>query len=64
MRKRMLRSVFVAVFSAVVAFGTLSGLSAGKSDVRADSIWSVVAPHAASADDAGTVYRPNDSIWS
>lgn len=31
MRKRMLRSVLVAAFSAVVAFGTLAGLSGAES---------------------------------
>ncbi|MEU9284886.1 hypothetical protein AB0D57_09200 [Streptomyces sp. NPDC048275] len=35
----MLRSVLVAAFSAVVAFGALSGLSDAKSDTRADSHW-------------------------
>jgi hypothetical protein len=39
MRKRMLRSVLVAAFSAVVAFGALSGLSDARSDVRADTHW-------------------------
>jgi hypothetical protein len=34
MSKRMLRSVLVAAFSAVVAFGTLAGLSGAKSDVH------------------------------
>lgn len=34
MSKRMLRSVLVAAFSAVVAFGTLAGLSGVKSDVH------------------------------
>lgn len=32
MRKRMLRSVLVAAFSAVVAFGTLAGLSGMQGD--------------------------------
>lgn len=39
MRNRMLRSVLVVAFSAVVAFGALSGLSDVKSDDRADSHW-------------------------
>ncbi|GAA2271616.1 hypothetical protein GCM10010145_54240 [Streptomyces ruber] len=39
MRKRMLRSMLGIAFSAVVAFGALSGLSDAKSDVRADSHW-------------------------
>jgi hypothetical protein len=39
MRNRMLRLGLVAAFSAVVAFGTVSGLSGAKSDDRADSVW-------------------------
>ena len=43
MYKRMLRSVLVAAFSAVVAVGTLSGLTDAKGDDRADSSWPSVA---------------------
>jgi hypothetical protein len=40
MRNRMLRSALVAIFSAVVAVGTVSGLSGAKGDSRAgDSVW-------------------------
>lgn len=63
MRKRMLRSVLVAAFSAVVAFGTLSGLSGTKGDVRADTVWSVPGADAATGDD-GAVVTPNDTVWS
>lgn len=35
----MLRSILVAAFSTVVAFGVLGGLSESKSDSRADSSW-------------------------
>nr|WP_162931167.1 hypothetical protein [Streptomyces sporangiiformans] len=49
----MLRSVLVAAFSAVVAFGTLSGLSDAKGDDRADSSWPSVAVQAS----------VNDSSW-
>jgi hypothetical protein len=42
MRKRTLRSVLVAAFSAVVAFGVLSGPAGAKGDVRADSSWGPV----------------------
>lgn len=42
MRKRTLRSVLVAAFSAVMAFGALSGLAGTKGDVRADSSWGPV----------------------
>jgi hypothetical protein len=44
MRKKMLRSVLVAAFSAVMAFGALNGLSEAKSDdVRADTHWPAAA---------------------
>ncbi len=40
MRNKMLRSVLVAIFSAVVAVGTASGLSGAKGDSQAkDSVW-------------------------
>ncbi|WP_437023124.1 hypothetical protein [Streptomyces sp. enrichment culture] len=59
----MLRSVFVAAFSAVVAFGALGGLAAEKSDVRADSVWSAPVVYAGPA---GEDVQPgtDDSIWS
>ncbi|MPY31926.1 hypothetical protein FNH09_11685 [Streptomyces adustus] len=59
----MLRSVLVAAFSAVVAFGTLSGLSGAKGDARADTVWSVPGANAA-AGDGDTVVTPNDTVWS
>ena len=43
MRNRMLRSVLVAAFSAVVALGALSGFSDAKDDVRANTSWPSVA---------------------
>ncbi|MCI3274998.1 hypothetical protein MQP27_28345 [Streptomyces sp. 7R015] len=46
----MLRSVLVAAFSAVVAFGALSGHPGEKSDTRADSAWPAVAERATVAD--------------
>ncbi|MFC8198973.1 hypothetical protein ACFUTV_26795 [Streptomyces sp. NPDC057298] len=54
MRNKMLRSVLVAAFSAVVAFGALSGVSDVKGDAQADSYWPAV-PVAAEA--------PGDSFW-
>jgi len=58
MRKRMLRSVLVAAFSAVVAFGALSGLSGAKSDAHeTGGVQSVVV-----ADDE-LVVGPADSKW-
>jgi hypothetical protein len=62
MSKRMLRSVLVAAFSAVVAFGTLSGLSGAKGDARAEVVQSVTAS-TASAGDSGEVAVPNDTSW-
>ncbi|MFD0316342.1 hypothetical protein [Streptomyces flavalbus] len=59
MHKRMLRSVLVAAFSAVVAFGTLAGLSGAKGDVHeADGQVAVVA---VAADQP--LYFPADSRW-
>jgi hypothetical protein len=52
MRKRMLRSVLVAAFSAVMAFGALGGHSDVKGDTRADSHWPAV-----------VVAGPDDSHW-
>jgi len=54
MRNKMLRSILVAAFSAVVAVGALSGLSEAKSDSRADSSWPSAAP---------TVVIAGDSSW-
>ena len=51
MHKRMLRSALVAAFSAVLAFGAVSGAAISKGDAPADSTWRV------SAD-------PGDSTWS
>ncbi|GAA3040814.1 hypothetical protein GCM10010448_24240 [Streptomyces glomeratus] len=62
MGKRMLRSVLVATFSAVVAFGTLSGLSGTKEDVRADSVWSLVPASSVAGSD--TPVGTDDSVWS
>ncbi|MBT3152250.1 hypothetical protein HTV45_15385 [Streptomyces sp. CHD11] len=58
MRNRMLRSVLVAAFSAVVAFGTLAGLSGAESDahhVGSNQTLVVV-------DDAPLAF-PADSTW-
>ncbi len=58
MRNRMLRSVLVAAFSAVVAFGTLAGLSGAESDAH----------HVGSAQSSVAVTNeplafPADSTW-
>ena len=67
MRKKMLRLVLVAAFSAVTAFGALSGLSDAKGDVRADSVWPVAAAATAVAGDSVWPVSPDrtdDSVWA
>ncbi|WP_367321775.1 hypothetical protein [Streptomyces sp. HUAS ZL42] len=60
MRKRMLRSMLVAAVSAVVAFGTLAGLSGAKSDVhKVGGEQSVTV----AADGDGTPVIPLDTRW-
>jgi hypothetical protein len=56
MGKKMLRSVLVTIFSAVVAFGALNGLSDAKGDARADTSWPVAAGNA-------DVAVPPDTSW-
>ena len=67
MRNRMLRSVLVVAFSAVVAFGALSGLSDAKVGVKADSVWPVATSESevVSGDTLSTtVVTPDDSVWA
>ncbi|GAB2863925.1 hypothetical protein GCM10027074_34000 [Streptomyces deserti] len=52
MGKRVLRSILVATFSAVVALGALSGPSGTKGDIRADSKWPGVVVDSAPVDTA------------
>ncbi|MFB7594604.1 hypothetical protein [Streptomyces sp. NPDC056160] len=61
MGNKLLRSVLVAAFSAVVALGALSGIHGAKSDVQANSTWPSVAVNsttsgngAAATDGAGS----------
>ncbi|MEU6337861.1 hypothetical protein ACPC27_01835 [Streptomyces cellulosae] len=58
MRKRMLRSVLVAAFSAVVAFGTLAGLSDAGSD--AHHVGSALSSQSV---DQEPLAFPADSTW-
>lgn len=58
MRKTMLRSVLVAAFSAVVAFGTLSGLSGAKSDAATD-----VRSASVVSDEGDALAFPADTTW-
>ncbi len=60
MRNRMLRSLLVAAFSAVVALGALSGLSNVKDEVRANSSWPSVAVNA----EAGNTNPATDGAGS
>lgn len=67
MRNRMLHSVLVAAFSAVVVFGTVSGISGEKGDTRADSVWPAAVETVTVA--GGSVWpvapaRPDDSVWA
>ncbi len=57
MRRGLLRSVLVAAFSAVMAFGVVSTHSAAKSDAPADSYWG-----GAAVETVDTAV-PGDSIW-
>lgn len=57
MRNGLLRSVLVAAFSAVMAFGVVSTHSAARSDAPADSYWGGVAVETVDT----TVLA--DSIW-
>ncbi|SCD32288.1 hypothetical protein GA0115245_115513 [Streptomyces sp. di188] len=58
MRKRMLRSVLAAAFSAVVAFGVLAGLSGAGSD--AHHVSNAVSSQAV---DQELLAFPADSTW-
>lgn len=60
MRTRMLRSVLVAAFSAVVAFGTLAGLSGVQGDAH-----EVDGEHSAAVAtvDGAPSFVPADSKW-
>ncbi|MEU2714480.1 hypothetical protein [Streptomyces sp. NPDC007205] len=64
MRKKMLRSALVAAFSAVLAFGALTGHAGTKSDVAQDSSWLTAA--AGSGDSSWVIAAsdvPGDSSW-
>ncbi|MFC5953033.1 hypothetical protein ACFP51_00555 [Streptomyces pratens] len=67
MRKRTLRSVLVAAFSAVMAFGALGVLAGTEGDVRADSSWGpVVGAKSVNGDSSWGAPAPvvaNDSSW-
>ncbi|WP_217140884.1 hypothetical protein [Streptomyces sp. AC627_RSS907] len=59
----MLRSVLVAAFSAVVAFGALNGLVTAQGDERANGAESVTVVFAAPAGQDTTAIT-NDTVWS
>ncbi|MDX3281234.1 hypothetical protein PV435_33875 [Streptomyces scabiei] len=68
MRNKMLRSALVAAFSAVVAFGTLSGLAGAKGDDRTDGSRGSVHISAAASDEHDSSWGvtpalPADSSW-
>ncbi|AKJ11862.1 hypothetical protein ABB07_17990 [Streptomyces incarnatus] len=61
MHKRMLRSALVAAFSAVLAFGVMTGHAGARSDAAQDSSWLV---KAAPGDSSWLVKAaPGDSSW-
>ncbi|WP_327718354.1 hypothetical protein OG381_25315 [Streptomyces sp. NBC_00490] len=62
MQKKLLRSVLAAAFSAVLAFGALSGLSEAKGDIQADSAWRVAAASTPLPDDSA--WKVDDSAWA
>jgi hypothetical protein len=64
MCKRMLRSVLVAAFSVIAAFGTLNGLSDEKGDVRADSSWPLVAVNSVAEDSSWPTSPVDDGARS
>ncbi|MDH6629996.1 hypothetical protein M2271_007846 [Streptomyces sp. LBL] len=62
MRNRMLRSVLVAAFSAVVALGVLGGFSDVRDEVRANTVWpSVGANSDVVTGEAGSVAQESGS---
>ncbi|WTZ46636.1 hypothetical protein OG241_26340 [Streptomyces sp. NBC_01390] len=65
MRKKMLRWVLVAAFSAVATFGALGGLSGAEGDSRADSVWPPASTHAVVAGDSVAQSSNGlfDSVW-
>lgn len=67
MRRKMLRSMLVAAFSAAVAFGALSGLVGAKSNDLADSSWGPLVPATAGqTSEASGPVSPDvadDSSW-
>ncbi|MEW2622780.1 hypothetical protein [Streptomyces sp. NPDC048106] len=63
MGKKMIRSVLVATFSAVVALGVLSGPFGAKSDTQADSKWPSVATLDVKTEVRADSKWPSDSKW-
>lgn len=59
MRMRMLRSVLVTAFSAVVAFGALAGLDAKSGEHEAGGVHSV----AIAGPGGEPAAFPGDSVW-
>jgi hypothetical protein len=60
MRNRMLRSVLVAAFSAVVTLGAIGGFTDAKDDIRANSSWPSVAVSTEGADNSSWPVAPAD----
>jgi hypothetical protein len=64
MSKRMLRSVLVAAFSAVIALGAISGISGVKGDERADSKWPAVVVDSTPTTSSDTTVGTDDTAGS
>ncbi|MGW7523274.1 hypothetical protein [Streptomyces sp. NPDC054783] len=59
----MLRSALVAAFSAVLAFGVMTGHAGAKSDAAQDSSWLVKAAPGDSSWVIAASAAPGDSSW-
>lgn len=64
MRNRMLRSVLVAAFSAVVALGALGGFTETEGTTQANSSWPSVAVNAEGTDNSSWPVAPADGAGS
>ncbi|MGW3493878.1 hypothetical protein [Streptomyces sp. NPDC001020] len=64
MRKKMLRSVLVAAFSAVVAVGVWSGFSGAKGDTQANTSWPIVVTGTNGTDNTSWPILPADGAGS
>lgn len=64
MRRKMLRSVLVAAFSAVVAVGAWSAFSGANGDVRANTTWPSISATTTGTDNTTWPIPPADGAGS